>query len=65
MERFQNEVVVYLKNLDGLGIELVFNEGEITSGFTYAHIPQEHSIKGFFNVESWEEGFERTAGLLT
>ncbi len=25
----------------------------------------EHAIKGFYNVEIWEEGYERTAGLLT
>lgn len=64
-ERFQNEVVVYLEDPDGLGIELVFNEGDIRNGFTYGHIPQENSIKGFFNVEIWEEGYERTAALLT
>ncbi len=29
------------------------------------NIPQEYSIKGFYNVEIWEDGYERTAGLLT
>ncbi|MBL0740944.1 VOC family protein [Chryseolinea lacunae] len=64
-ERFQNEVVVYLEDPDGLGLELVFNEGDLRTGFTYGSIPLEHSIRGFYNVEIWEEGFERTASLLT
>ena len=32
--------------------------------FTYGNIPLENSIKGFYNVEIWEEGYERTAAIL-
>lgn len=63
-ERFQQEVVIYFEDPDGLGLELVFNDQDKRPGFTYGHIPLEHSIKGFYNVEIWEEGYERTAALL-
>lgn len=64
-ERFQREVVVYLEDPDGLGLELVFVDSDPRKGFTYGHIPVAHSIRGFNNVEIWEEGYERTAALLT
>ncbi|WP_298737716.1 VOC family protein [uncultured Chitinophaga sp.] len=64
-ERFEGEAVVYFEDADGLGLELVFNDKDTRSGFTYGHIPAEHAIRGFYNVEIWEEGYERTAGLLT
>ncbi len=64
-ERFENEVVLYFEDPDGLGLELVFNDKDSRNGFTYGHIPLEHSIKGFYSAEIWEEGYERTAGLLT
>ncbi|HEY1163983.1 MAG TPA: ring-cleaving dioxygenase [Chitinophaga sp.] len=64
-ERFEGEAVVYFEDADGLGLELVFNDKDTRSGFTYGHIPPEHAIRGFYNVEIWEEGYERTAGLLT
>ena len=64
-ERFENEVALYFEDPDGLGLELVFNDNDSRNGFTYGHIPLEHSIKGFYNAEIWEEGYERTAGLLT
>jgi glyoxalase family protein len=64
-ERFEGEAVVYFEDADGLGLELVFNEKDTRTGFTYGHIPPEHAIRGFYNVEIWEEGYERTAGLLT
>lgn len=64
-ERFEGEAVVYFEDADGLGLELVFNDKDARTGFTYGHIPQEHAIRGFYNVEIWEEGYERTAGLLT
>jgi glyoxalase family protein len=64
-ERFAEEVVVYLEDTDGLGLELVFNDKDTRQGFTHGHIPAAHAIKGFYSVEIWEEGYERTAGLLT
>jgi glyoxalase family protein len=64
-ERFEGEVVVYFEDEDGLGLELVFNDKDGRKGYTQGHISPEHSIKGFYNVEIWEEGYERTAALLT
>ena len=64
-ERFEDEIVVYFEDEDGLGLELVFNNRDARPGFGHSHIPAEHSIKGFYSVEIWEEGYERTAGLLT
>lgn len=65
LQRFESEMVVYFEDNDGLGLELVFNDSDTRPGFTMGNIPTEHSIKGFYNVEIWEEGYERTAGLLT
>lgn len=64
-QRFNNEVVIYFEDGDGLGLELVFTDADNRAGFTYGHIPLEHSIKGFYSAEIWAEGYERTAGLLT
>lgn len=64
-ERFPGEVVVYFEDEDGLGLELVFNDKDARKGYTNGSIPEEHAIKGFYNVEIWEEGYERTAALLT
>jgi glyoxalase family protein len=63
-ERF-DEVFIYFEDEDGLGLELVFNDKDKRSGFSYGNIPIENSIKGFYNVEIWEEGYERTAAILT
>jgi glyoxalase family protein len=64
-ERFENETVVYFEDEDGLGLELVFNNVDTRNGFAHGPVPPEHAIKGFYNVEIWEEGYERTAALLT
>lgn len=64
-ERFIGEVVIYFEDEDGLGLELVFNDLDTRRGFSTGPVPEEHAIKGLYNVEIWEEGYERTAGLLT
>lgn len=63
-DRFE-EVFIYFEDPDGLGLELVFSDKETREGFTYGNIPVEHAIRGFYGAEIWEEGYERTAGLLT
>ena len=63
-DRFE-ENFLYFEDPDGLGLELIFTEKDERPAFTYGHIQQEHAIRGFFNAEIWEEGYERTAGLLT
>ena len=64
-DRFEGEAAIYFQDPDGLGLELIFNDADERPGFTYGAIPLEHSIKGFYSVEVWQEGYERTAGLLT
>lgn len=64
-ERFDGEVVVYLEDPDGLGLELIFNDADTRPGFTYGHIPVENSIKGFYSVEIWQDSYERTGALLS
>jgi len=64
-ERFGSEVFIYFEDFDGLGLELVFTDKDKRSGFTHGHIPSQHAIKGFYHVEIGQEGYERTAGLLT
>jgi len=62
--RFENEQFIYMEDVHGLGLELVFNETDTRLGFSYGQIPIEHSVKGFYGVELSEEGYERTASLL-
>ncbi|MGN6212441.1 ring-cleaving dioxygenase [Parafilimonas sp.] len=64
-QRFNNEAYIYFEDEDGLGLELVFNDKDERKGFSYGYIPIEYAVKGFYNVEIWEEGYERTAALLT
>ena len=44
---------------------MIFTDNDTRAGYANGHIPPEHAIKGFYNAEIWEEGYERTAGLLT
>jgi glyoxalase family protein len=64
-ERFGNELVIYFEDPDGLGLELVFTDKDTRPGSSLGPVAPVHSIKGLYNVEIWEEGYERTAGLLT
>lgn len=64
-ERFGDESFIYFEDGDGLGLELVANKTDERKGFTYGQIPQEHAVRGFYSVSLEEEGYERTAGLLT
>lgn len=64
-QRFDDEVFIYLEDNDGLGLELVSNSRDERQGFTAGNIPSEFSIKGFYGIALSEEGYEKTAGLLT
>ncbi|MFN4146227.1 MAG: ring-cleaving dioxygenase [Runella sp.] len=64
-QRFDHEAFIYFEDNDGLGVELVANKTDARQGFTYGQIPAEHAVKGFYGVALSEEGYERTAGLLT
>lgn len=65
-ERFGGrEVVIYLEDPDGMGIELIFNENDSRPPISTGAVPPEHSIRGFHHAELWLESYERTAGVLT
>ncbi len=64
-ERFDDEAFIYFEDPDGLGIELVANKHDSRPGFSYGQIPLEYAIKGFYGVSLAEEGYERTAGILS
>ena len=63
-QRFE-EVFIYFEDHDGLGLELVASKHDERAGFTYGNIPVEYAIKGFYGITLSEEGYQRTAGLLT
>lgn len=63
--RFDDELFIYLEDSDGLGLELVANKRDKRPGFTYGNIPSEFAIKGFYGITISEDGYEKTAGLLT
>jgi glyoxalase family protein len=63
-ERF-NEGFIYLEDGDGLGIELIANSKDLRPGFSYGNVEEKHSIKGFHSVTLSEDGYEKTAGLLS
>lgn len=63
-ERFE-EAFIYFEDMDGLGLELVANARDDRKGFTYGQVPDEHAVKGFHSITLTEDGYEKTAGLLS
>ena len=64
-QRFDDELFIYFEDNDGLGLELVSNKRDARPGFSYGNIPIEFAIKGFYGMTLSEEGYEKTADLLT
>jgi glyoxalase family protein len=68
-KRFDDsEQVITLHDPDGLELELVAHKSaEARSGNVWKEgpIPVEHAIRGFYSVTLSEEGYERTASILT
>jgi glyoxalase family protein len=66
VERFRGEIVVYLEDPDGLGLELVFTEN-LKNPLQAVHpdIPEAFRIGGIFHAELWVDRFELTAGILS
>jgi glyoxalase family protein len=63
--RFAEKVVAF-KDPDGLLLELVTDsQAEERPAWQRGPIPPEQAIRGFHSVTLWEEGYERTAVLLT
>jgi glyoxalase family protein len=68
-KRFDNEEqVITLYDPDGLELELVAHksaEYRTNNIWKDGPIPTEHAIRGFYSVTLSEEGYERTASVLT
>ena len=64
-QRFGSEEFIYFEDDDGLGLELVAVSGDNRDGFNYGHIPEKHTIKGFYGVTLNQQRHERTAEFLT
>ena len=67
-KRFDNEQVITLYDPDGLELELVAHqsaEDRSVNVWKEGRIPAEQAIRGFHSVTLSEEGYERTASVLT
>ncbi len=67
-KRFENEQVITFSDPDGLELELVAHnsaENRTANVWKEGPIPIEHAIRGFYSVTLSEEGYERTASVLT
>lgn len=64
-QRFGNELYLSFEDYDGLSLELVANKDDSRKGYVEGPIPSEYAIKGFYGITLCEEGYEKTAGLLT
>lgn len=63
--RFDDEVLVFYDS-DGLQLEMVVHpEEDPRTPWEGGNIPPEFAIRGFYGVTLSEEGYERTAALLT
>jgi glyoxalase family protein len=67
-QRFDKEQVITLLDPDGLQLELVAHESaheRDVNLWKKGSVPIEHAIRGFYSVTLAEEGYERTASILT
>ncbi|MDQ6865417.1 MAG: ring-cleaving dioxygenase [Thermoproteota archaeon] len=67
-KRFDDEQVITLYDPDGLELELVAHksaEDRSVNVWKEGRIPAEQAIRGFHSVTLSEEGYERTASVLT
>jgi len=60
-----DEAVITLHDQDGLALELVASAGDRREPWENGDIPPEHGIRGCHSVTLMEEGYEKTAGLVT
>lgn len=66
--RFDEEQVITFYDPDGLELELVAHKSAEDRGvnvWKQGPVPIEHAIRGFYSVTLSEEGYERTASVLT
>lgn len=64
LTRFGDSLIRF-EDHDGMGIELIANDQDNREGWTYGHIPLEHSIKGFYGATLNLRAKELTEQLLT
>lgn len=67
-KRFENEQVITFHDPDGLELELVAHtsaEDRTANIWKEGPVPIEHAVRGFHSVTLSEEGYERTASVLT
>ena len=67
-KRFNDEQVITLYDPDGLELELVAHtsaEDRKVNIWKEGLVPTEYAIRGFYSVTLSEEGYERTASVLT
>ncbi len=64
-ERFGQKVIRF-RDPDGLQLEIVADaKAEPAAGWNGMQVPAEHALAGFHSVTLWEQGYERTAKILT
>lgn len=61
--RFGDKLIRF-EDHDSMGIELVANDADERPGWTYGHIPAEHSIRGFYGATLNLQSKELTEQLL-
>ncbi len=65
VRRFDEEIISF-QDPDGLRLELVHHDfRENRTGWKGGPVPLEYAIRGFYGASLSEEGYERTASLLT
>lgn len=67
-DRFEKKVISF-EDPDGLWLELVADQDDgiegLQTSWEGSPVPPENAIRGFFGLTLWEEGHDRTTGLLT
>lgn len=66
--RFDDEQVIILHDPDGLELEIIAHKSadDVSANiWKDGSIPTEHAIRGFYSITLSEEGYERTASVLT
>lgn len=64
LTRFRAKLIRF-EDHDGMGIELVANDSDERTGWTYGQVPREFSIKGFYGATLNLRAKEQTEKLLT
>lgn len=60
-----NEWVLMFSDPDGLALEIAADSDQAANHWPKSSVPVEHAIRGFHSATLSEEGYERTAKLLT